>query len=256
MRLVSAEFLKLRRRTGLKLAVVSLTVAPVLIAFGVTAGESGGMESFVPAMGMLGAMSIVAAMLVGATVGTGDVSSGVFRDLVMTGRSRLDLFAARVPAGLALLLPMVGAGFLIVAVGSTVLAGSLESRIVHGTVELGSVAPSAELLVRSAGWLALVTAVSFALALGVSSLIGSRGTSIAILLAWWLVAMPLLMGLGSLGSLRAGLVVPALEEVMPGGMREGAPAVPMSIAAAIAVVLAWTAVPLLAGAWRTVTRDA
>ena len=33
--------------------------------------------------------------------GTGDASAGVFRDLVVTGRSRLALFASRVPAALA-----------------------------------------------------------------------------------------------------------------------------------------------------------
>ena len=30
----------------------------------------------------------------------------------------------------------------------------------------------------------------------------------------------------------------------------------MSLAAGIAVLVAWTAIPLLAGAWRTMTRDA
>ena len=256
MRLVSAEILKLRRRRGLTLAALGLAVGPVLIALAVTAGDSAGMETFVPAMGLLGGMCLVAAMLVGATLGTADVSSGVFRDLVVTGRSRIDLFAARVPAGLAVLLPIAGAGFLIVAGASTLLAGSLDSRVVHGTVEFGTVAPSAALLVQAAGWLALVTAVSFALALGVASLVGSRGTSIAILLGWWLVAGPLLMNLHALGSLRAGLVVTAMEEVMPVGMREADPAVPVSLATAIAVIVAWTAVPLLAGAWRTMKQDA
>jgi hypothetical protein len=32
--------------------------------------------------------------------------------------------------------------------------------------------------------------------------------------------------------------------------------VPMSLTAAVAVVAAWTFVPLAAGAWRTCTRDA
>jgi hypothetical protein len=101
-----------------------------------------------------------------------------------------------------------------------------------------------------------VTAVAFALALGVSSLLGSRGTSIGILLGWWLVATPVLMNLESLGSVREGLAVVALERLAPAALFEGDPTVPISLAAALTVLLAWTVVPLALGAWRTCTRDA
>ncbi len=40
--------------------------------------------------------------MIGIDAGAGDLSAGVFRDLVVTGRSRLALFASRVPAALAL----------------------------------------------------------------------------------------------------------------------------------------------------------
>jgi hypothetical protein len=40
----------------------------------------------------------VTAILIGTTAGAADVGSGVFRDLVATGRSRTALFAARIPA--------------------------------------------------------------------------------------------------------------------------------------------------------------
>ena len=39
-------------------------------------------------------LGAVAAVLVGATMGAGDVRAGVFRDLVAAGRPRLALFAA------------------------------------------------------------------------------------------------------------------------------------------------------------------
>src|SRR5918996_2732598 len=123
-------------------------------------GPPGSLENFSGSMDVLTQLSAVTAILVGATLGAGDLGSGVFRELVVTGRSRLALFAARVPAGLALLLPLVGGAFAITAAAATLLAGSAE-------------APSGSLLAHSAGWLALVTAPSFALALGVSSLIGS-----------------------------------------------------------------------------------
>ena len=219
-------------------------------------GPAGGMENFQQTMGVLTLLSVVAAVLVGATLGTGDLGAGVFRELVVTGRSRFALFAARVPSGLGLLLPIVGTAFAITATASTVLAGSQEPRMVHGVFNPGNVAPSVSLLVQAAGWLALVTALSFVLALGVSSLLGSRGTSIGVLLGWWLVAMPMLMNIRPLGSLREGLAVPALDRLAPAALFEGDPAVPMSLAAIAAVLLAWAVVPLAVGAWRTCTRDA
>ena len=53
---------------------------------------------------------IVAAAL-GAAAGTTDLTDGVFRHLVITGRSRLALYLARIPAGLAILLPLVAVAF-------------------------------------------------------------------------------------------------------------------------------------------------
>jgi hypothetical protein len=270
-RLVNAEFLKLRKRRGLVLSALVLTVGPMIIAYialvvlhandPVQNGPAGGAENFVGSMGLLLPLSVVAAILVGATLGTSDLSAGVFRELVVTGRSRLALCAARVPAGLALLLPIVGAAFAVTATASMALAGSQKAGVVHvgpgeWELELGTVAPSASLLLESAGWLALGTGVSFALALGVASLVGSRGTSIGILLGWWLVAMPLLSSLGALGSLREGLVIPAMDRLGPSGLVPADPAVPVSLAAAAVVLLAWTVVPLALGAWRTCTRDA
>jgi hypothetical protein len=253
LRLARAEFLKLRRRRGLVAATLVLTVAPQMVAYVVLAvlhatdpakyGSPGGLENFSGSMEVLTQLSAVAAILVGATLGAGDLGAGVFRELVVTGRSRLALFAARVPAGVALLLALVGAAFAITATASTVLAGSQEG-------------PSGRLLVDSAVWLALVIAPSFALALGVSSLLGSRATSIGILLGWQLVAMPLLVQFETLGAVRQGLVDAATHRLAPSTLVDASGSVPMSLGAAVVVLLAWMAVPLAAGAWRTQTRDA
>jgi hypothetical protein len=56
---------------------------------------------------------IVAATL-GCTAGSVDLSDGMFRHMVITGRSRLALYFARIPAGLAIVIPLVAAGFTIV----------------------------------------------------------------------------------------------------------------------------------------------
>jgi hypothetical protein len=61
---------------------------------------------------------------------------------------------------------------------------------------------------------------------------------------------------GSARSVREGLPVVALDSLAPAILFEGGPAVPMSLAATVVVLLAWAAVPLAVGAWRTCTRDA
>jgi hypothetical protein len=250
---VRAEFLKLRKRRGLVLSTLALTVVPMIIGYTVLLilhatdptkhRAAGGLENFSGSMEILWQLSVVAAILVGSTLGAGDLGSGVFRELVVTGRSRLALFAARIPAGLGLVVPAVGAGFAVTATASTLLAGSLEG-------------PSLGLLAASAAWLALATGLALVLALGVSSTLGSRGTTIGIVLGWQLVAMPLLLQLGALGSLRKGLIGAATERLAPTALFDGGLAVPMPLAAAVAVIAAWTVVPLAVGAWRTCTRDA
>jgi hypothetical protein len=263
LRLVSAEFLKLRKRRGLVLSTIALTVVPILVVETVLAilhaadpaehGPAGGMGNFPDTMWVLFMLGTVAAILVGATMGTADLGAGVFRELVVTGRSRRALFAARVPAGLALLLPIVGAAYAVLTTATIIFAGSPE---VVGREVIDYRAPSASFLISSAGWLARVMALSFALALGVSSLLGSRGTSIAILLGWQIVAMPLLVATSALGSLRDGLVAPAIERVAPTGLFTEGYGVPVSLTVALLVLAGWTAVPLALGAWRTCTRDA
>jgi hypothetical protein len=270
MRLVNAEFLKLRKRRGLVIAGLVITVLPMLIAYTtfvvlhannpVKNDPAGGIQNFSGSMEILMLLSSVVAILVGATLGTSDTGSGVFRELVVTGRSRVALFAARVPAGLGLLLVIVGGAFAITAIGSTVFAGSEgpHPEQVGGSWEtnLGYLAPSGALLLKSASWLALSTAVAMVLALGVASLVGSRGTSIGILLGFWIVAMPVLKAMGLLGSLREGVVGVAIDRIGPVPLVPPDPTVPMSVAAAVTVLLAWAAVPLAVGAWRTATQDA
>ena len=252
-RLVSAEFLKLRKRRGLVISALVLTVVPMIVAYAILTivhaanpakhGPAGGALNFADSLNFLGDLSVVAGILVGATLGTGDLGAGVFRELVVTGRSRLALFAAQVPAGLALLLPFVAAAFAIAATAATLLAGSLDG-------------PSKALIAHSFGWLVLTTSASLLLALGVSSLVGSRATSIGILFGWSIVASPLLLQIGSFGFLRNGILRAATQRFEPAAILGDGVHVPMSLVVAAAVVLAWTIVSLGLGAWRTLNRDA
>lgn len=251
--LVGAELLKLRKRRGLLISSFALTVIPMLVGYTVLLlmhasdpaknKAAGGLENFTGSLEMLGLLAGVAGIIVGSTLGSGDLGAGVFRELVVTGRSRWSLFAARIPGGLAFLLPFVLAGLAITAAGSFAFADGAQAT------------PSAALLLESAAWVAFVATTSLILALGVSAAFGSRGTAIGILLAWQLAVAPLLLAIGALGGLRQGILTAAVQRLRPEEM--GAEVtVPMSLGAALAVGVIWVVVPLAVGGWRTATRDA
>jgi len=170
-RLVSAEFLKVRKRRGLAALTALLTVGAVVFAGGVLAvlhatnpakyGPAGGLGNLANAAYILSALGAVAGVLVGATMGAGDLQAGVFRDLVATGRSRLGLFTARIPGGLALLRPLVAVSWAAACTGSVLLAGS-------------SPRPGVTVMVEGGLWMLLATGVSYLMALGLASLAGSR----------------------------------------------------------------------------------
>ena len=63
---------------------------------------------------MLYVFGFIVAATLGATAGSADLTDGMFRHLVVTGRSRLALYLARIPAGLAIIVPLVAVGFTIV----------------------------------------------------------------------------------------------------------------------------------------------
>ena len=256
-RLVSAEFLKIRKRRGLVALAVLLTVGAVVMAGAVLAvlhaadpakyGPAGGLGNLGNATYLLSTLGTVTAVLVGATMGAGDLQAGVFRDLVATGRSRLALFAARIPGGLALLWPLVTVSWVVAAAGSVLLAGSHPH-------------PGLVVMVQGGAWVLLATTVVYLIALGLASLAGSRSATVGIVLAWQLAVTPLALGAAKLGVLREGLLTAALDRVIPAGLLPGArpdPVSPtMSIAVAAVVIAAWAIIPLVAGAWRTKTRDA
>jgi hypothetical protein len=256
-RLVSAEFLKVRKRRGLVAWAAILTVGAVVGAGAVLAvlhaedpakyGPPGGLSNLANAAYILSSLGAVTAVLVGATMGAGDLQAGVFRDLVATGRSRLALFAARIPGGLALLWPMVAAAWVIAATGSVLLAGS------HPR-------PGLVVMAEGGAWVLLAATVAYLVALGLASLAGSRSTTVGILLAWQFAVTPLALAVSNLGALREGLLGAGLDRMIPAGLLSGARPDPVSagmpVNLAAAVIASWALVPLAAGAWRTIRRDA
>lgn len=255
-RMVGAEFLKVRKRRGLVAWSVILTVVPVALFYTISSilhaddpgryGPAGGVPNLAGITGVLATLGSVAAVLIGATMGAGDVQAGVFRDLVSTGRSRIALFAARVPGGLALLWPLLALAWLIACTGSIVFAGN------HA-------APEVSLLVQGGGWVFLAATSIYLLALGIASLTASRSTAIGMALAWLFAVSPLLLQIPDLGGARLALQMAALTRLIPTGLQEQPPdpvIASMSVGVAFLVVAAWATIALAAGAWRTRTRDA
>jgi hypothetical protein len=74
----------------------------------------GGQIFLVLVGGFLPTFGFIVAATVGCTAGSRDLTEGMFRHLVVTGRSRLALYLARIPAGLAIVVPLVAIGYTIV----------------------------------------------------------------------------------------------------------------------------------------------
>lgn len=249
--MVAAEVLRLVRRRALMAWTVVLTVGVVCGYYGLFAVRhaadpgryppAGGIRSMYHLLDNYGLVASLLAILIGATAATADASAGVFRDLVATGRSRLVLFAVRVPGALIVVLPAVVTAGVLAGVGALVFAGGLP-------------APSVGLVAQYTGWLVAGTVVDLALAIGFAALTGSRSITIGVLLGYEAVATPLLHNMSVLGSARQLVSGAAVARLEP--FSGSTYPIAMSTGTALAVVAVWTVLPLAFGAWRTATRDA
>jgi len=123
--MVTTRLMELRKRRGLMVALIAVNIGiPVVILAVRLIGHAVDPKSYGPAGGysifttlVLGFMYVfgfIVAAVVGCTAGSDDLSDGMFRHLVITGRSRLALYLARIPAGLAIVIAMVAIGYTIV----------------------------------------------------------------------------------------------------------------------------------------------
>ncbi|MGA2321403.1 MAG: hypothetical protein ABSG95_11785 [Solirubrobacteraceae bacterium] len=254
LQMFDADVLKLRKKRGTLIWVLVLALAPVIILFAVRAaqhssnpasyGPAGGTSGFSDGLRLLGLFfGPLAAVLVGVEAGTGDASAGVFRDLVVTGRSRLELFASRVPAALAVCWSVMLAGYAIILLGSFAFAGKLPT-------------PNAALVLNGLGFMLLATGVVCVVSVGFASLTTSKPAAITALIGWQLVASPLIANISSLGSARDGVLSQALVHFSPVHFGSRGASVTMSQGTALIVLVAWLAVFLGLGAWRTREMDA
>lgn len=249
LRLIGADLLKLRRRRGMLAISLLLTLGSMVLAFIVMAiqhagnpadyAPAGGLGHYQSDLAFVGAMTLVVGAIVGATAGTQDLESGVFRDLAATGRSRMALFASRVVAAWVVVLAIVGLTAALTGAASVALAGSLDG-------------PDASALIAGTAAILATGALSSAVAVGLSVLVGSRAPLIGVQLAFYLGISPLLIGLGFLGDVRQAIPEVAVTRI---GDLPPAGDVDVALLTAILVVFAWAAAALGLGAWRTRTRE-
>ncbi len=124
--LIATKNLEIRKRRGLMITMVVLIVVPTVLFYGLrllfhavdphTYALAGSPGMFSGATNLLDEFGFIAAAALGAAAGTTDLSDGMFRHLVITGRSRLALYLAlylaRIPAGLAITVPLVALAFM------------------------------------------------------------------------------------------------------------------------------------------------
>jgi len=250
-----ADFLKLRKKRSTLIWALVLAFAPIVIFFAVNAiqhasdpgkyGPAGGIGSFHDGLRLLGGLFFgpLIAILIGVEAGTNDASAGVFRDLVVTGRSRLALFASRVPAALSLCWLVVVSSYLLVVGGTFVFAGGLST-------------PDGAEILNGLGFVVLATGVLCVVAVGFASLITSKPGAIIALIAWQVIASPLIASIKSLGSVRELVLSQALSHFSPITLDGHATNLTLSSGTGAVVIVGWLVVFLALGAWRTSTMDA
>jgi hypothetical protein len=117
----------------------------------------------------------------------------------------------------------------------------------------GSLAtPDTGTLVAGTAAVLVAGAVSTAMAVGLSALVGSRGPVIGILLAFFLAIQPLLTAITLLGATRKFIPSVAIDRIGQLPVQGG---VTVALGTAIAVAIGWVAVTLGLGAWKTTARE-
>jgi hypothetical protein len=119
--LITTKNLEIRKRRGLMITMVVLIVVPTVLFYGFrllfhavdphSYAPAGNPGLFAQSSNLIAEFGFIAAAALGAAAGTTDLSDGMFRHLVITGRSRIALYLARIPAGLAIAVPLVALAF-------------------------------------------------------------------------------------------------------------------------------------------------
>jgi ABC-type transport system involved in multi-copper enzyme maturation permease subunit len=240
--LIRMDLRKLSRRRGLMALALLIAVGAVSVMFIVTAvrhganpqhvRSAGGLKSFEDATDFLGMIAVAVAAMIGVTAGAGDSELGVLRDLLATGRSRLALFASRGVAAVGMTLAILSAALVVTTASSIALAGS------------APVPSVSEIAQRDVAVLAFGATCAL-VSVGVATFARSRGPVMASVIAFGVLISQLLLQVTFLGSLRALLPLASFERIA-GDTISG---LHFSLAAAIAVAVAWALAAVAAAGW-------
>ena len=267
--LIGAKYLELRRRRVLMSITAAFTVATPVIFYGIREishlsdpvryGPAGSPDALASIVTLMAQFGFVVAVMFGATAGTTDLTDGMFRHLVITGRSRFALYLARIPAGLSILLSLAAVGFTVTALATAFLGGQQPARMVAAL-------PGD--LFRSGLWFELYLVIGFTVGLGLGSLVGQRTVPVVLLTVWQIIITPalathVLPHLMNAQRLAVGVAMYQLKPaVLAGGVivspngGEQLALPPMPTWAIAAVVTGWIIGWLAIGAWKMATRDA
>ena len=255
--MIEAELLKLRRRRGLfwfclfLAAGMVVVVNAVLLAYHaadpVKYGPAGGLTQFINFFTLFAITATLTSVLVGATAGAQDVESGVFRSMVATGRSRLQMALVRVPGALLFLLPMLLLGYAMEVAASFLFAA-------------GTATPDVASITIGIGWLLAVDVLTLVVALGIAALLQSRATAIGVMIAWELAGSRVIERISAFGNGRALVSSVATDRFLPQAtdtVQLGHfDTITVGLGTAVAVTIAWIVVALALNVWRTQTQDA
>ena len=179
------------QRTGLMVATVALTVGLVVVVLGTRLlGHAIDPKSFSPAgsqsvfsdlSSVMAELGFIVAVALGATAGTSDLTEGMFRHLVITGRSRTALYLARLPAGLSILVPLVAVAFTMLCLVTAYRSAGPSALTATGTIRVGL-------------WLELDIAIGFVVAVGLGALMGQRTLPIILLVILEVIVTPIVTG--------------------------------------------------------------
>jgi hypothetical protein len=266
--LINAKVLELRKRRTLMVVAVAFTVALPVLFYGVRLiyhvadparyAAAGAPDAFATAGTLMGEFGFIIAATLGVTAGTADLTDGMFRHLVITGRSRTALYLARLPAGLSILLSLAAVGFTVTCLVTAFLGGP------HAA---GAITLSAGDMVRSGLWLELYLIVGYTLGLGLGSLMGQRTVPVILLVVLEIIITPVLADHPLPYFLNGERLVVgvAMDQLKPAALAGGSTVgpsggllhlPPMPTWAMISVIATWIVGWSVIGAWKMATRDA
>jgi hypothetical protein len=263
--LISTRLLDLRKRRTLMIVTAAFTLGLPIVFYAIRLlyhlsdparyAPAGAPDAFATIGTLLGEFGFLAAAVLGATAGTADLTDGMFRHLVSTGRSRIALYLARIPAGLSILLPLAAAGFTVACLVTAFLGSPHAAGVSAGE------------MARSGLWLELYLFIGFILGLGLGSLMGQRTVPVVLLVVLEIIITPVLadhpLPLFLNGErLVVGVAMDQMKPAALAGAAQVGPSggllhlPPMPGWAMVTVVVGWIVGWSAIGAWKMATRDA